>query len=293
VRAQLLGTGNAAQLTSNYKTPGPASENRAVPGVQTNIPEATSTEKGGSRPQGGAMPYPDLGAVKKTGPALESVPTAIAATPMQERFRPHDIPKQEHRRCKSDRERDRGEGAREQACSEPRPGCDRECEERAHALSAGAAARCCVERRTECPCPAPCGADARDGCGGSCAPREACDGDRYEPCRPAKRDYDEEKGAALPPDGRLKISAFALYAERRLSLGECDKVEDGDIGVRSFAEDAQGSQLWIGDNAYVNPRRLVAAPSVRIGECKDQRPSRAPFALGLLAGLQPGIRRWS
>jgi len=90
------------------KTAGPAPENRAVPAVQTNIPGTTNKEKGGSRTQGGDTPYPDLGAVKKTGPSVPAIPAA----PMQEGFRPQDIPKQEHRRCESDREYDRGEGAR-------------------------------------------------------------------------------------------------------------------------------------------------------------------------------------
>jgi hypothetical protein len=107
------------------KTPGPASG--AVPAVPKNIPGTTNTEKDGSRPRGGDTPYPDLGAVKKTGP---SVP-AIAAAPMREGFRPQDIPEQEHRRCEDDRERDRGEGAREQACDEPRAGCDHDCDHRA------------------------------------------------------------------------------------------------------------------------------------------------------------------
>jgi hypothetical protein len=64
---------------ANNKTAGPASDNRAVPPVQTNIPgtitgRSANTEKGGSRSQGGDVPYPDWGAIKKTGPAGGSVP---------------------------------------------------------------------------------------------------------------------------------------------------------------------------------------------------------------------------
>ncbi len=141
---------------------------------------------------------------------------------------------------------------------------EKECD--AQALPAGQPAPSCVERRTECPRAAPCGTDAAARCGGGYAQREACDGDRNEPCRPTKRDDDDEKRASLPPDGRLKISGFALYAERRLHLGECDKVEGGDIGVRSFADGSHASQLQIGANAFIDPRHIVAAPSVRIGD---------------------------
>ena len=89
--------------------------------------------------------------------------------------------------------------------------------------------------------------------------------DRDEPCRPPKRNYDAEGSASLP-HGDLKISAFVLYGERSLRLGKCDRVEGGDIGVRSFADQVHHYQLRIGANGYVDPRRLVVAPSVAIGD---------------------------
>jgi hypothetical protein len=67
------------------------------------------------------------------------------------------------------------------------PRHERGCEGRAHADRAGARIRDCVERRVECPCARPCVGEG-DRCGTRCAPREACDVDRDEPCRLPKRD---------------------------------------------------------------------------------------------------------
>ena len=138
------------------------------------------------------------------------------------------------------------------------------CENRAHADRAGPRFRGCAERRVECLCARPC-TDESERCGPSCALRDVCKADRHEPCGLPKRGDDGEKSAGLLYGG-LKISAFALYGERSLRLGECDRVEGGDIGVRSFADQVHHYQLRIGANGYVDPRRLIAAPSVVIGD---------------------------
>jgi hypothetical protein len=148
------------------------------------------------------------------------------------------------------------------------------CEYRAHGYWAGAPERGCVERREECPCASPCGAETGETCGPPRCAREACEAERYEPCRPIKRDDYPEKSAGLPPYEPSKISAFALYAERSLHLGECDRVEGGAIGVRSAANQVHDGQLQIGENGHVDPARLVAAPSVTI---------RGGVTLGLVA----------
>ncbi|MGY4434977.1 hypothetical protein ACVWWO_007454 [Bradyrhizobium sp. F1.13.1] len=90
-------------------------------------------------------------------------------------------------------------------------------------------------------------------------------------CKPGKKDCRDEqpggdsKAGALPSDGKLKLEDFALYADRTLKLGECSRVEGGDLGVRSHAETAE-AQLRIGRKAWIDPRRIISAHSVTVGE---------------------------
>jgi hypothetical protein len=122
----------------------------------------------------------------------------------------------------------------------------------------------CAERCMHCPSPPPCAAEAAERCGEHCAPRSACNSDRDAARCPAKGE-DEGSAASLPLDGKLKLSAFALYAERSLRLGKCDRVRGGDIGVRSVSDPAADWKLRIGDRAHIDVNRIAVAPSVSIG----------------------------
>lgn len=61
------------------------------------------------------------------------------------------------------------------------------------------------------------------------------------------------------------ISDFVLYAERSLSLGDHDKVLQGDIGVHSIAESNSGIQLKIGTDSVIESNHHVFSPSVSLG----------------------------
>ena len=98
--------------------------------------------------------------------------------------------------------------------------------------------------------------------------------------------------------GGLKVSAFALYAERSLRLGKCDRVEGGDIGVRSVSDPAAGWKLRIGDSVHIDRARIAAAPSVSIGESitlgliatdrfRDDGVRLGPLAAFPAAGMPP------
>ena len=150
------------------------------------------------------------------------------------------------------------------------PRHESECERPHHEMRTD---RECGERRATCGCQERCG---RDGCDMRCRPHHAwavdrernpaCSDERDEHCGRAEREEEGEKAGALPPDGKLKLDSFTLYAERSIRLGEGDKVHGGDIGVRSVSQQTGHSQLTIGRNADVDVRRIVAAPSVAIGE---------------------------
>jgi hypothetical protein len=57
-----------------------------------------------------------------------------------------------------------------------------------------------------------------------------------------------------------------LYAECSVSLGACDEVRRGDLGVRSLTEASRGSQLKIGRDTFVQPSHIVLSPSVLVGQ---------------------------
>jgi hypothetical protein len=166
----------------------------------------------------------------------------LAPALAQEGFRPQDIPKQEHRQCDGYWERGDGDGAPEKACSERRRGCDRDCEERTQ---------------------------YRDG---RCDRRETI-GERS--CRERARgtgledDCDLVKGDDTDAGSTQKagptISQFVLYAERRMALGDCVSVRQGDLGVRSFAETSQSAQLKIGMDSFIQPSHAAFSPSVAVG----------------------------
>jgi Pro-kumamolisin, activation domain len=122
----------------------------------------------------------------------------------------------------------------------------------------------CGERHSEYHRGQRCPAEAEARCGEGCATRPVCDPDRDARRCPSKEE--EGNAASLPPDGRLKLSTFALYSERSLRLGESDTVDGGDIGVRSVSGAAGGWQLRIGDRAHIDRARIAAAPSVSIGD---------------------------
>jgi hypothetical protein len=129
--------------------------------------------------------------------------------------------------------------------------------------------RGCAARRDECPCVAAgCRPSEPDRCGPPCGgcrpmPERAWD----DPCRrPARGDGHAEAADVLPPKGPLPLAAFALYAERSLRLGRCDAVEGGGLAVRAPAKDDDKVQLRIGAGGWIDPKHLVAAPSVGLGD---------------------------
>lgn len=123
----------------------------------------------------------------------------------------------------------------------------------------------CGERHSECPRRPLCPARAEARCGEGRAMRPVCDPDRDARRCPSKEE-DEGEAASLPPDGQMKLSGFALYAERSLRLGECDRVQGGGIGVRSVSEPAADWKLRIGNGAHIDLAQIAAAPSVSIGD---------------------------
>jgi hypothetical protein len=147
------------------------------------------------------------------------------------------------------------------------PQREKTCEDGAFARRGELPDRGCVARRDACPCAsAACRPPEPDRCGapcGGCGP--AAERARDEPCRPPARG-DGRTEAALPPKGPLPLAAFALYAERSLRLGRCGAVEGGGLGVRAPAKDDDKAQLRIGADGWIDPERLVAAPSVGLGD---------------------------
>ena len=133
--------------------------------------------------------------------------------------------------------------------------------------------RGCDERHFGCGCPETCqrprcamGGPQLGGCHEDPDRGSACGALKDERCRTGRRDDEDGKAATLPPDGNLKLDDFALYAERSLRLAECSRVDGGNVGVRSLAEDTQEAQLRVGRNARVDPHKIIASPSVSIGE---------------------------
>jgi hypothetical protein len=125
----------------------------------------------------------------------------------------------------------------------------------------------CDDRLTECHCKYPCPKEIKSLCGDPC-PSQNCD-----PGCETKRCFDQDvevsKEAVLSPDHRLKLSSFVLYAERGLQLGECAKVEGGDIGVRSVSDPTDGWQLRIGERGHIDRTRIVVAPTISIDHGAD------------------------
>jgi hypothetical protein len=62
-----------------------------------------------------------------------------------------------------------------------------------------------------------------------------------------------------------KISDFVVYAERSESLGACNTVFGGDVGVRSTAESSIGSQLKVGTGSVVQRSHGLFSPSISLG----------------------------
>ena len=150
--------------------------------------------------------------------------------------KPQEIPPQREQGC-ADHMR------RAEDCENPRVGC--EC------------GKPCRSNRCEIGCAPP------QSCRDECEKGSACKPDRNQ-CRD-QQPRGDSKAATLPSDGKLKLEDFALYAERSLRLGECSRVEGGDLGVRSYAE-TSGAQLQIGKKAWIDPQRIISAHSVSIGE---------------------------
>src|SRR5260370_1822951 len=103
--------------------------------------------------------------------------------------------------------------------------------------------------------------EAEKGPGERHAAKDRCCGEagREDACASARGDGDAYKSGGLPPQSGLKISQFVLYGERSLHLGDCDWIIGGDVGVRSFAAMAEGSQLRIGRNWFVPVARVGVA----------------------------------
>jgi Pro-kumamolisin, activation domain len=72
-------------------------------------------------------------------------------------------------------------------------------------------------------------------------------------------------GARAREGGELQIADFVLYAEQRLTLGAENRVQGGDIGVRSAARDPAGGQLSAGSDSVIEPDRAIISPSVTLG----------------------------
>jgi Pro-kumamolisin, activation domain len=66
-------------------------------------------------------------------------------------------------------------------------------------------------------------------------------------------------------DGQLQVADFVLYAEQRLALGAENRVQGGDIGVRSAAREPSGGQLSVASDSVIEPDRAVISPSVTLG----------------------------
>lgn len=64
----------------------------------------------------------------------------------------------------------------------------------------------------------------------------------------------------------VTIRSFSLYAEQRLVLGPGNRVEDGDIGVRSRSRKSDGAQLIVGARSRIWRDHEVIAPSVTLGD---------------------------
>src|SRR6266568_8449644 len=199
----------------------------------------------------------------------QTIPTPPIPTP-QTIPTPQAIPHEHEHGCEGHREHDGWRG-------KPAYGCD--------------------EARAECGDAHRCRAEAEKGPGKHHAAMGRCCGDRggEDACASAKDDRDDDrdayKSAEFPPKPGLKISQFVLYGERSVHLGDCDRVRGGDVGVRSFAEKSQDSQLRIGRDSFVEVSRLVVAPSVAVAHGVTLGPVAADqfrddgIPLGTLAGF--------
>jgi len=78
-----------------------------------------------------------------------------------------------------------------------------------------------------------------------------CAGDKREP----------------PPIGSTSpsLSAFLLYAERFLRLGDCCRTRGGSLGVHAVARSGDGDQLRIGHSTVLDPEHNLYAPSTSLG----------------------------
>ena len=85
-------------------------------------------------------------------------------------------------------------------------------------------------------------------------------------------------GKEQPIPAPIELQSFVLYAEQRITLGSCNLVEGGDVGVRSVARriddsrrTATGSrrnddaQLRVGERSKILPYYELVAPSVTLG----------------------------
>jgi hypothetical protein len=61
-----------------------------------------------------------------------------------------------------------------------------------------------------------------------------------------------------------KISDFALYAQRSVTLGASDQINGGDVGVSTAASPSFGTQLRVGSSATVQMSHSLLAPSVSL-----------------------------
>lgn len=126
----------------------------------------------------------------------------------------------------------------------------------------------CHKFRTECECVRPC---EPNPCEIGCTRPQACRNECSSACKHTKNYCSDHqprgdgKAATLPSNGMLKIEDFALYADRSIRLGDCSRVEGGNLGVRSFAE-TNNAQLQIGKKAWIDPQRIISAYSVSIGQ---------------------------
>jgi Pro-kumamolisin, activation domain len=151
-------------------------------------------------------------------------------------------------------------GMGQQVCDERNPKCgpDLRCPITHHEECAQYREGCAADREEYCQMRKPLEERRCDGRVGEFGGGQGCDAVRI----------DDEKSLAsgITNNPDLKIGQFVLYAERSLSLGACDAVRHGDLGVRSLTEASHGSQLKIGRDSFVQPSHIVLSPSVLVGE---------------------------
>jgi Pro-kumamolisin, activation domain/Galactose oxidase, central domain/Kelch motif len=91
------------------------------------------------------------------------------------------------------------------------------------------------------------------------------------------------------------LNAFALYAQRSVTLGSSDQINGGDVGVAAATSTSFGAQLVVGSSATVQTNHNLVAPSVslasgaHVGDVQTNSLTNSGGTLHTLAPYPPSM----